>query len=95
MSVLHNIVHLGFGVLGVAAAAAPALARAYLIWGGGLYLLLAVYGAGIDRSSQFNVVPVDAADNWLHAGLGLGMIALGVLTTAAERARETAAQRRR
>jgi len=29
--------------------------------------------------SSANFVPLNAADNWLHLGLGIGMIALGML----------------
>lgn len=85
VSVLHNLLHLFFGVLGLAAAATLALSRAFLVIGGGLYVLLCVYGLPIDRASEANVLPVNPADNWLHLGLGLGMITLGVLGTALER----------
>ncbi|WP_280437027.1 DUF4383 domain-containing protein [Nocardia carnea] len=79
VSILHNIVHLIFGVAGLAAAASAVLARAYLLVGGVIYLLLWVYGLLIDQTSDANFVPLDTADNWLHFGLGLGMVALGVI----------------
>jgi hypothetical protein len=79
VSVLHNIVHLAFGVAGVVMARTAALARAFLIGGGVIYLLLFIYGMVIDQDSAANFVPVNTADNWLHLGLGVGMIALGVL----------------
>ena len=52
-------------------------ARTYLIGGGAIYLvlfLLGIVGGG-------DWIPVNDADNWLHLGLGVGMIALGYLTT--------------
>jgi hypothetical protein len=79
VSVLHNIVHLAFGVAGVVMARTAALARAYLIGGGVIYAVLFVYGMVIDHDSAANFVPVNQADNWLHLGLAIGMIALGVL----------------
>ncbi len=79
VSILHNIVHLLFGVAGVIAARTWAASRAYLIVGGVIYLVLWLYGLIIDRSSSANFVPVNTADNWLHLLLGLGMIGLGVL----------------
>ncbi|MGW0118594.1 DUF4383 domain-containing protein [Streptomyces sp. NPDC003327] len=79
VSVLHNIVHLLFGVAGVAMSRAAASARAYLIGGGVIYLVLWLYGLLIDHDSSANFVPVNTADNWLHFVLGLGMVALGVL----------------
>ena len=44
-------------------------------------MVLWVYGLVIDLGSDANFVPLNDADNWLHLGLGLGMIALGVATT--------------
>ena len=77
VSILHNIVHLLFGVVGVAAARTAAAARSYLIVGGVIYLVLWIYGLVIDKSSGANFVPVNNADNWLHLVLGIGMIGLG------------------
>ena len=85
VSVLHNIVHLLFGVAGLALGRTYSGAKSFLIGGGLVYLVLTVYGALIDRDSGANFIPVNEADNWLHLGLGLGMIALGLFTTALER----------
>ncbi|WP_280462367.1 DUF4383 domain-containing protein [Nocardia carnea] len=79
VSILHNIVHLVFGVAGLAAGTSAVLARAYLLVGGVIYLLLWVYGLLIDQAGDANFVPLDTADNWLHFGLGLGMVALGAI----------------
>ncbi|SFQ53716.1 protein of unknown function [Amycolatopsis arida] len=86
VSVLHNLVHLGYGVAGLVTARWAGAARAFLVLGGGVYLLLWIYGVLVDRHSPANFVPLDSADNWLHLGLGLGMLALGVAGTAVERA---------
>ncbi|MEU4323739.1 DUF4383 domain-containing protein [Nonomuraea dietziae] len=79
VSILHNIVHLLFGVAGILLARTWAGARNFLIGGGVIYLLLWLYGMVIDRDSAANFVPVNVADNWLHFVLGVGMIALGFL----------------
>lgn len=81
VSILHNIVHLLFGLVGFALARTVGGARSYLIGGGAVYLVLWLYGLVIDHESAANFVPVNTADNWLHLVLGLGMIALGFLTT--------------
>jgi Domain of unknown function (DUF4383) len=86
VSVLHNIVHLLFGVAGLLLARTINTARSYLIGGGVIYLVLWLYGLVIDRESQANFIPVNNADNWLHFVLGAGMIALGVLLTRRARA---------
>jgi hypothetical protein len=77
-SILHNLVHLGFGVLGLLAARAPVTARVYLSGGGAACLALAVYGLVIDRLGDWNVVPVDRADDWLHLGVGVAMVHAGL-----------------
>ncbi|GAA1522799.1 DUF4383 domain-containing protein [Streptomyces albidochromogenes] len=81
VSILHNLVHLLFGVAGIAMSRTAAGARTFLIGGGVVYLALWLYGLFIDHDSSANFVPVNTADNWLHFVLGLGMIALGVLLT--------------
>ena len=79
VSVLHNVVHLLFGAAGIALARTASGARAFLIGGGAVYLVLCLYGLVVDKSSQANFVPLNTADDWLHFVLGLGMIALGVV----------------
>src|SRR4051794_27197156 len=44
VSVLHNIVHLAFGVVGFLLARTAAGARNFLIWGGAVYAVLWLYG---------------------------------------------------
>jgi len=79
VSILHNLVHLAFGVVGLALARSAAGAKAFLIGGGVIYLLLWLYGLIIDKDSAANFVPLNTADDWLHFLLGVGMIALGTL----------------
>lgn len=78
VSILHNIVHLLFGIAGLVLATTWNGARGYLIGGGAIYLVLWIYGLAIDYQSAANFVPLDDADNWLHLILGAGMIALGL-----------------
>jgi hypothetical protein len=80
VSILHNIVHLLFGVAGLAAAATARASRLYLLVGGVIYLVLWLYGlfvAGSDMGGNF--VPLNSADNWLHLVLGIAMVLLGFL----------------
>ena len=81
VSILHNIVHLLFGVVGFAMARKAATARLFLIGGGAIYLVLWLYGLVVGHESAANFVPLNTADDWLHFVLGVGMIALGFLTT--------------
>ena len=79
VSILHNIVHLAFGIAGLVLARTAAGSRNFLIYGGVIYLLLWIYGLVIDFDSSANFVPLNTADNWLHLFLGIGMVALGYL----------------
>ncbi len=78
VSILHNIVHLLYGIAGLAAARTTAGSRAYLVGGGIIYLVLWIYGLVISKDSGANFVPLNTADNWLHFFLGVGMIGIGI-----------------
>jgi hypothetical protein len=77
VSVLHNIVHLLFGIAGLALADTASGARTFLVGGGGLYLVLWLLGlvGGMDW------LPANRADHWLHFVLGVGLIGAGVALT--------------
>jgi len=83
VSILHNIVHLLFGLAGLAVARRSDWSIAYLIGGGAVYLLLAVYGFVIEKTEDANFVPINSADDWLHVVLGVGMVGLGLAAKAA------------
>ena len=85
VSVLHNLVHLLFGIVGFAMARSAGGAVRFLIGGGAIYLVLWLYGILIDRDTAANFVPVNDADNWLHLVLGVGMIGLGAAFAAGNR----------
>ena len=72
-SILHNIVHLAFGV-GILMAKTPGGARTYLVGGGIVYLAVWIVGAvgGLDW------LPVNTADNYLHIVLGAAMVLVGL-----------------
>src|SRR4051794_15356204 len=90
VSVLHNIVHLLFGVVGLIMARTAAGAAGFLIGGGAVYLVLWIYGLVVDFDSSANFVPLNTADNWLHLLLAVGMIGSGLaLRRAPARGRAT------
>lgn len=76
ISILHNIVHLLFGVAGVTMAKTVAGAYNFLLWGGIIYAVLFVYGLVVPEESSANFVPLNLADDLLHLVLALGMIGL-------------------
>jgi hypothetical protein len=79
VSVLHNLVHVAYGVVGIAVAARPSAAVRYFLAGGVVYLALWIYGLAIGHDSSANFVPLNTADNWLHLFLGLAMVGLGLV----------------
>ena len=75
VSVLHNVVHLLFGLAGLALARTWDGARLFLIGGGVVYLALWVVGlvGGLEW------LPANSEDHWLHFALGGAMVASGFL----------------
>ncbi|PFG30644.1 DUF4383 domain-containing protein [Paramicrobacterium agarici] len=80
VSVLHNIVHLLYGVVGLICTRRILAARQYLIWGGIIYAALWIYGLVVSEESMANFVPLNDADDWLHFALAVTMILLGIFT---------------
>lgn len=85
VSVLHNLVHLLTGVGGLVLARTATGARAFLVGGGTFYLVLWLYGVVVDRDSGANFLPLNPAGDWLHLGLGLVMLAFGLLSARSHR----------
>jgi hypothetical protein len=75
VSILHNIVHLLFGVAGLALARTWDGARIYLLGSGVIYLVLFTYGLFVGAGDDANFVPANNADDWLHLVLGVGLLA--------------------
>lgn len=73
VSILHNIIHLLYAVVGFAMARTMDGARTYLVGGGIVYLVL--WLLGIVQAGSW--IPVNTADNWLHFVFGIAMLGLG------------------
>jgi Domain of unknown function (DUF4383) len=86
-SILHNIIHLLYGIAGLALARTWDGARTFLIGGGVIYL--ALWLLGIIGGADW--IPSNNADEWLHFALGVVMIGAGVLLSRGEVARTTSA----
>jgi uncharacterized membrane protein YuzA (DUF378 family) len=76
-SILHNVVYLLFGLAGISMARSWEGGRTFLIGAGTLVLVLFVYGLLAHGDSGANFIPVNSADNVLHAALGIVMVTLG------------------
>ena len=79
VSVLHNIVHLLFGIVGLLGLRSRGLAKTYLIVGGIVYAVLWIYGLVVPMESMGNFVPLNTADNWLHFVLAVAMGTTGIV----------------
>jgi hypothetical protein len=77
VNVLHNLVHVVFGVWGLLAGQTFAGATAYCRIAGIAYVVLAV--VGYLAPAGFGLVPLGGHDIWLHAILGLILTAGGFL----------------
>lgn len=94
VSVFHNLVHLAFGLAGLALARTPLRARNYLLYGGFVYAVLFFYGIVIEYNSQLNFIPVNGADDVLHFGLAVVMILAAIVLDRGPGWRETIEQGR-
>jgi ABC-type transport system involved in multi-copper enzyme maturation permease subunit len=74
VSILHNVVHLLFGIAGIALARTWEGARTYLLGSGLIYLVLFAYGLLVSATSDANFVPMNMADDWLHLALGVSLL---------------------
>ena len=68
VNVLHNVIHLLFGVLGVAAWPSTSRARGYARLVAVSYSLLALLGLipAMNINNTFGLVPIHGHDVWLH-----------------------------
>ena len=79
VNVVHNIVHLLFGLWGVLASRGYGASRSYLLGAGLAYLVLAALGFVVPDG--LGLVPLGGNDIGLHLFLGLGLLLSGMVTT--------------
>ena len=77
VNVLHNIVHLLFGVWGFAASRTISGATMYAKAAGAIYVVLAILGFVIPTT--FGLIPIGGHDIWFHAVIGLVLVAVGFM----------------
>jgi hypothetical protein len=75
VNLVHNVVHLLFGILGVAASRSLRATRTYGRIGAVIYVVLAVL-AFVDPTG-FGIVPIGGHDVWLHTILAAGLAFIG------------------
>lgn len=75
VNLLHNIVHLAFGVWGLLAARSFAGAKTYAQITGVIYIVLA--GLGFIAPTTFGFIPIGGNDIWLHAVIGIVLAGVG------------------
>ena len=81
----HNLVHIASGIAGLALAGTVAGARTFALGFGAVYGVVTLWGF-IDGNSVLGLIPVNAADNFLH----LAIAALGIAAGLASESRRTA-----
>jgi hypothetical protein len=77
VNLLHNLVHILFGVWGLAAARSFSGAVAFCKLGGMIYLALAV--VGLVAPTTFGLIPLGANDVFLHTALGVLLVWAGFM----------------
>jgi len=76
VNLLHNIVHLVFGIWGLAASRSWGGSKQFFVWVGILYAILTV--VGFLSPNGFGYVPLAGADIGLHCVLAIVMLAIGL-----------------
>lgn len=77
VNVLHNLVHLAFGLWGVLAAGSVAGSMVYARGVALIYALLTLMGLIPATATTFGLVPIQGNDIWLHALLAAGAAYVG------------------
>jgi len=92
VNVLHNAVHLLFGVMGLVMSRTLPAARTYFRVVAVAYLLLTVMGliSAANMWNTFGFVPINGNDVWLHALLGIVGAYFGFIKPAAIESTDTA-----
>ena len=86
---LESVVHVLYGVAGLASAGSARASRSYFLVGGAVYIVLWIYGLVIDLNSSANFIGINVAANWLHFALGVVMIGIGAMLGSSDRVRST------
>jgi hypothetical protein len=76
VNLLHNIVHVLFGIWGLAASRSWGGSKQFFIGAGVIYALLTV--CAFLSPSGFGLVPLGGSDIGLHAVLAVVMLAIGI-----------------
>ena len=76
VNLLHNIVHLLFGVWGLVASRSWSGSKTFFTVGGIIYVVLTC--VGFLSPMGFGLVPLGGADIWLHAVLAIAMLGIGL-----------------
>ena len=76
VNLLHNIIHLAFGVWGLVASRSWSGSKSFFTIGGIIYVVLTC--VGFLSPMGFGLVPLGGADIWLHGVLAIAMLAIGL-----------------
>ncbi len=76
VNVLLSVVHLLFGIWGLAASRSWSGANSYCTISGGFYLVLLVLG--FVAPTGFGLIPLGGNDPWLHLALGAPLLFFGL-----------------
>lgn len=75
VNLLHNLVHILFGIWGLSAARSYATAQTFCKLGGFIYLCLALLG--LVEPTTFGLIPIGENDIFLHTVLGVLLVWVG------------------
>lgn len=77
VNALLNIVHLALGIWGYSSSRSDSLAGHFCRWAGVVFLAMGAAGFAID--TLFDLLPLGGADRFLHLGVGIVLLATGLV----------------
>jgi hypothetical protein len=84
VNAMHNMIHIGSGVLAIMAATSHSLTRLYFKLLGLFYGVVAVLGFVWNGDMGMMMMHMNAADNFLHTGIAVVALYLGFVTKKAK-----------
>ena len=85
VNALLNLVHLTLGIWGYAASRADTPSGHFARWAGVIFIAMGATGFAIEN--PFDLLPLGDANRFLHVGVGVVLLAIGLIDAARPRVR--------
>jgi len=84
VNAVHNLAHLALGIWGYASSRTDSASGHYSRWAGAVFLALGAMGFAMEN--PLDLMPIGGADRFLHLGVGLLLLSVGLVEASRPRA---------